>query len=119
SSPTVNERSTSPMPGAPYSRGSGSPSNPPSPTPRVEASQTRGRSMKGPYARLVVWTAIGLASACSAAAAPKCTLARIADLPVRLERNHLVVDGTVNGQKVGVMLDTGARTFVVRPAAIR
>jgi len=62
---------------------------------------------------------IGLASACNADAAPKCTLAKVADLPVRLERNHLIVDGTVNGQKVGVMLDTGARTFVVRPAAVR
>ena len=49
----------------------------------------------------------------------KCTLARLAEWPVRLEHGHLVVDGVINGQKVGVMLDTGAGTFLLRSATDR
>jgi predicted aspartyl protease len=58
-------------------------------------------------------------AASTAAAASKCTLVKIADWPVRLERNHLLVDGTINGQKIGVMLDTGAETMILRSAADR
>ena len=48
-----------------------------------------------------------------------CSLVQIDQWPVRFARNGwLVVDGTVNGRKVGFMLDTGAmRTTIVRPAA--
>src|SRR5262249_13405622 len=47
-------------------------------------------------------------------------LVQIAEWPVRLMRNHLVVDGTVNGNKVGVMLDTGAmQTLTLRSQADR
>jgi len=49
----------------------------------------------------------------------KCTLTRLAEWPVRLDRGHLVVDGSINGQKIGVMLDTGADTFLFRSATDR
>jgi predicted aspartyl protease len=56
----------------------------------------------------------------TAAAAPKCKMVQIADLPVRLERNHLYVDGAINGQKIAIMLDTGGqRSLIPRSAAAR
>jgi clan AA aspartic protease (TIGR02281 family) len=37
-----------------------------------------------------------------------------------LEHNHVLVDGTINGQKISVMLDTGSmRTLILRTAAVR
>jgi predicted aspartyl protease len=54
------------------------------------------------------------------AAEPPCHLDRIAEWPVRLERNQLLVDGAVNGQPVVVKLDTGTtRTIILRPAALK
>ncbi len=50
----------------------------------------------------------------------KCTLLRLEEWPVRIERGHLIVDGTINRQKVGVLLDTGAqRSVILRAAAKR
>ncbi|TMH06743.1 MAG: hypothetical protein E6H67_05495 [Betaproteobacteria bacterium] len=47
-------------------------------------------------------------------------MVQIADLPVRLERNRLIVDGAINGQKIGIMLDTGAElSLIPRSAAVR
>jgi len=47
-------------------------------------------------------------------------LQRFAEWPVRLEYNKLIVDGTINGQKIGIVLDTGAeRSFILRSAAAR
>ena len=65
---------------------------------------------------------IGLAAACDIAAAQTsaCKLVKIADWPVRLVRDHIIVDGAINGQPVAVMLDTGAnRTLIFRIAAER
>jgi len=70
----------------------------------------------------VAAAAIGLAFAGSIGAAEpsKCALVRVAEWPVRLEHNKLIVDGAVNGQKVGIMLDTGAaRSMILRSAATR
>lgn len=48
---------------------------------------------------------------------PGCTMVKIADLPVRVVRNKLIVDGLINGQKAGIVLDTGAMmTLILRPA---
>ena len=56
----------------------------------------------------------------AAAAPPDCKLMRIEEWPVRLERNLPVIDGEINGQKVGILLDTGAeRSLVTRSAATR
>jgi clan AA aspartic protease (TIGR02281 family) len=68
----------------------------------------------------------GLAVSCLAATDParaaesQCTMVKIADLPVRVVRNKLLVDGSINGRKVGVLVDTGATmTLVLRPATER
>ena len=54
------------------------------------------------------------------AAVSNCKMVQIADWPVRLERNQLIIDGTINGQKIGIMLDTGAtRSLIVRSATER
>lgn len=54
------------------------------------------------------------------AAASNCKMVQIADWPVRLERGHLIVDGAINGQKIGIMLDTGAtRSLILRSATER
>jgi predicted aspartyl protease len=50
----------------------------------------------------------------------KCKLAKIVDWPVRMVRNHIVVDGAINGQKVGIALDTGAQiSLILRSSAVR
>jgi len=68
-----------------------------------------------------VLVAVGLALASiTGSFALACTLSAIEEWPVRLERNFLVVDGAVNGQRAGVMLDTGStRTMMLRSAAQR
>ena len=49
-----------------------------------------------------------------------CRFVRIVDWPVRIVRSHIIVDGAINGQKVGIFLDTGgARSLVMRSAATR
>jgi predicted aspartyl protease len=49
-----------------------------------------------------------------------CRLVRVAEWPVRLERNQLLVDGVINRTPVGIKLDTGAtRTILMRPAALK
>ena len=62
-----------------------------------------------------------LAMADSAAAAPQdCKLMRIEEWPVRLERDQPIIDGEINGTKVGILLDTGAeRSLMTRSAATR
>ena len=51
---------------------------------------------------------------------PACTLVKIADLPIRVVRNKLIADGTINGQKTGILIDTGAMmTLILRPATER
>jgi gag-polyprotein putative aspartyl protease/aspartyl protease len=75
-------------------------------------------------AQLVLTLALvaGLFMVGGAAAAPagKCTLARVAEWPVRPGRAQPIIDGTINGQKVGIMLDTGAsRSIILRSAADR
>jgi predicted aspartyl protease len=70
---------------------------------------------------LAVSLALGLTMATDhVVAASKCRLVRIEDWPIRLVHNHLLVDGAINGQKIGVMLDTGAmRSLILRTSAMR
>jgi predicted aspartyl protease len=66
--------------------------------------------------------ALGMAAACGivGAAGPGCKLVKIEDWPIRVQRNRLLVDGAINGQKISVMLDTGAvKTVIFRAAAVR
>jgi len=53
-------------------------------------------------------------------AASDCKLIRIEEWPVRMERNLPVIDGEINGNKVGILIDTGSeRSFVTRSAVNR
>jgi predicted aspartyl protease len=62
---------------------------------------------------------LSLAVAAGAAHA-ECKLVRIQEWTVRLEHNLPVMDGEINGKKVGILIDTGAeRSFVTRSAAAR
>jgi hypothetical protein len=74
------------------------------------------------HARIAAIAAIGVTTLCGAslATAANCKLARIAEWPVRVENGHILVDGAINGQKIAIMLDTGAaNTLLFRPAAER
>jgi predicted aspartyl protease len=54
----------------------------------------------------------------AAAAASNCKMARLAEWKVQQVNDALIVDGSINGQKVGVMVDTGAgSTLILRSAA--
>lgn len=71
-------------------------------------------------ARVVLCGALALAlPGTGLQAAEGCKLVRIADWPVELVANHLVVPGSINGRRVGVMLDTGSGTMLLRSAADR
>jgi predicted aspartyl protease len=68
---------------------------------------------------LLLGTALALFSS-TAAVANTCKLAKIADLPVKLENNHVYVEGSINGRTMDIMLDTGAmRSLMPRSAATR
>jgi len=59
-------------------------------------------------------------SSASALAASNCKLVRIAEWEVKPQNNRLIVNGEINGQKVGILIDSGAATsFVLRAAADR
>jgi len=75
----------------------------------------------GPRLLLAVGLAAGLTAAGGAVAADaKCRFVRIVDWPVRAVRNHIVVDGAINGQKIGITLDTGAsKSLILGASAVR
>ncbi|TWB20762.1 gag-polyprotein putative aspartyl protease [Nitrospirillum amazonense] len=55
-----------------------------------------------------------------AADAAHCTLAKVMELPVRLEGGRVVADGTINGKPIHIILDTGSyKTLIPLPAARR
>lgn len=70
---------------------------------------------------LAISFALGATTSVAAAAAPasRCTLVKIAELPIRVVRNKLIVEGAINGQSVNIMIDTGASSLIFRPAADR
>jgi predicted aspartyl protease len=67
-------------------------------------------------AGLAAW-ALALAGASGTALAAKCTLVKVAEWPVRSTKGSPIVDGAINGQKVGVLLDTGSTTTLIMRAA--
>jgi predicted aspartyl protease len=70
------------------------------------------------YGFLAASAAIGLALAGNAAAeTPKCKLARIAEWSVGTKYYRPIVDGEINGKKIGILLDTGAQMSLVRRSA--
>jgi len=60
-----------------------------------------------------------LAAPAALAQAPRCQLVRIAEWPVRLQGGgHPVIEGEVNGRKVGILLDTGATVSVIMKSSV-
>jgi len=50
----------------------------------------------------------------------KCTMVKVDQWPVRFANGLLLIDGAINGHKVGILLDTGlTRTMIFRPVAAR
>src|SRR5215831_2800329 len=73
-------------------------------------------------AAVAAWIAAVLASTVVVddVLAAECRMFQVGELPVRLAHNKLIVDGEINGQKIGVALDTGTtRTFLLRSSAER
>jgi predicted aspartyl protease len=71
-------------------------------------------------AALSVAAALALASDLAVAASSNCKMIRLAEWPVQMKHNALIVEGAINGRTVGVMLDTGAgSTQIMRSAAIQ
>jgi len=65
--------------------------------------------------------AVGLATASlTVAGASSCKLLRIAEWPIQLENQTPIVDGAINGRKIGVQLNTGStNSLILRSAADR
>lgn len=61
--------------------------------------------------------AIALQPCALSYAATGCKLVRIAEWPVRLHNNRVVVDGSISGQEIGVLLDTGAASSALSRSA--
>ncbi|MBI2753733.1 MAG: aspartyl protease family protein [Betaproteobacteria bacterium] len=72
--------------------------------------------MRSLYFALVL--AMSSVVANGAPAMQNCKLVRIAELPIRIEDNRLVADGAINGQKVGILLDTGAGTSFIHRSSV-
>jgi predicted aspartyl protease len=75
--------------------------------------------MRSGLASLYVSISLAMAFSLSANAASNCTLAQVADWPVLSSRGVPIVEGSVDGQKVGIALDTGGVTMMFRPSADR
>jgi predicted aspartyl protease len=76
--------------------------------------------VKHPFLAASLLLGIAIASGICTAAHSDCKLLTIAEWPTRLEHSKLIVDGTINGQKIGIVLDTGAeRSLILRSAAMR
>lgn len=58
--------------------------------------------------RLLMLLAAVVIATADASAQSRCRFLKVVEWPVRIAANHLVVDGAINGQAVGIMLDTGA-----------
>ncbi len=60
---------------------------------------------------------VALAFPLLAAEPPKCKLVRIVEWPVQLKRGLPIIEGSINGKKIGVLLDTGAYASLITKAA--
>src|SRR5258706_1159263 len=69
------------------------------------------------YVSALVAVLAALAFPSLGAEPPKCKLVQIVEWPVRLQRGLPIIEGSINGKKIGVLLDTGAYTSLVTKAA--
>jgi predicted aspartyl protease len=70
--------------------------------------------------RLILALALVWVSTAANAATPahKCKYSRIAEIPVWIQGGRPVTEGFVNGQKVGILLDTGAGPSMIHRSAV-
>ena len=63
---------------------------------------------------LAALVVLGMASAIGIAGvkASSCKLVKVEEWPIRVQRNHLLVEGAINGQVISVMLDTDRKSVV-------
>ena len=66
---------------------------------------------------LIASAAIAAASAVAAAESGKCKLVLLEEWKLRADQWQPVVDGAINGQKVGILLDSGAAVSIVTRSA--
>ncbi|MEA1673899.1 retroviral-like aspartic protease family protein [Nitrospirillum sp. BR 11163] len=64
--------------------------------------------MRSTLVGMLLMSALALAAPAASADPADCKLAKVAELPLRLEDNQALVDVTLNGQPVRALLDTGA-----------
>jgi predicted aspartyl protease len=77
------------------------------------------RELRQAFVATLLTFGVAVGSAANAAGS-NCALVLIEEWPVRQLRNHVVVDGAINGGAVGIMIDTGAeRSLILRSAAVR
>jgi len=69
--------------------------------------------------RAIALLALVLAVETYAQADRKCELRQIAQWPLREDHYRPVIDATINGQQVGVLIDTGAGTSLIERSAAR
>src|SRR5258708_26842999 len=71
-------------------------------------------------AKLIFASLLALLAGHALAAPSDCKLIRIEEWPGHLQRNLPIIDGEINGNKVGILIDTGSeRSFVTRSAVAR
>lgn len=58
------------------------------------------------------------AAANSATPAHKCKYSRIAEMPVWMQNGKPVTEGSINGRKVGILLDTGSGPSIVHRSTV-
>ena len=70
--------------------------------------------------RLVLALVLLTASAAANAATPahKCKYSRIAEMPVWIQNGKPVTEGSINGRKVGILLDTGSGPSIVHRSTV-
>ena len=69
--------------------------------------------------RAIALLALTLAAEAFAQADPKCERRQIAQWPLREDQYRPVVDATINGEKVGVLIDTGAGVSLIERSAAK
>lgn len=60
------------------------------------------------HVRILALLAVTILATADAGAQSRCRFLKVVEWPVRIAANHIVVDGAINGQTVGIMLDSGA-----------
>ncbi len=84
--------------------------------PTITAIRVPGAARAVAKALLAAATAVALLLPETVLAAG-CTLARIAEWTSKAGGNQFVIDGEINGRKIGILLDTGAHTTLINRAA--